>query len=77
MLEFADEDPDVYTNDFEGISIPKVLSGHYVHVFFYSEYDFFKYDHCELTVVQERLFHDTLAIHLQKGSPYTDMFNSV
>ena len=59
------------------VSLTKLLEVNYVHVMSSSTYDFLKSDHCELTVVQERLFHDTLAVHLQKGSPYTKMFSQV
>ena len=77
MLEFAADDPDVMARDFHTVSLPKLLGGNYVHVTSASRYEHVKSDHCELTVVQERLFHDTLAVHLQKGSPYTETFNRV
>ena len=75
MLEFAADDPDVLAESFDDVTIPKLLEGNYVHLVSGSHYEHFRGEHCELTVVQERLFHDTLAVHLQKGSPYTKMFN--
>ena len=77
MLEFTADDPDVMAQDFFSIALPKILKGNYVHVVGASAYDLAKSDHCELTIVQERLFQDTLAVHLQKGSPYTKMFSHV
>ena len=77
MLEFAEDDPDVVSTEIFSVALPKVLKGNYVQVSTVSVYEYVKSDHCELTVVQERLFQDTLAIHLQKGSPYTKMFNHV
>ena len=76
MLEFAADDPDVFSTDTSKV-VPALLKGNYVHIVSASYYELVKSDHCELTVVQERLFHDTLAVHLQKGSPYTEMFNQV
>ena len=76
-MEFAADDPDVIGQDFWTVTLPKILKGNYVHVTSSSTYDVVKRDHCELAVVQERLFQDTLAVHLQKGSPYTMMFNQV
>ena len=77
MLEFTADDPDVMAENFVSVALPKILKGNYVHVVGASAYDLAKCDHCELTVVQERLFQDTLAVHLQKGSPYTKMFSHV
>ena len=77
MLEFTADDPDVMAQDFFSIALPKILKGNYVHAVSASAYDLTRSDHCELAVVQERLFQDTLAIHLQKGSPYTQMFSYV
>ena len=77
MLEFTADDPDVVSTDMFSMALSKVLRGNYVQVSTASDYEHFKSDHCELTVVQERLFQDTLAVHLQKGSPYTKMFNQV
>ena len=77
MLEFAADDPDVIAPDIFTVALPKVLRGNYVHVSTASIYDHVKSDLCELTVVQEKLYPDTLAVHLQKGSPYTEMFNHV
>ena len=77
MLEFAADDPAVRGTSFLGEGLPKLLEGHYVYMTGVSAYEHVKSEHCQLTVVQERLFHDTLAVHLQKGSPYTKMFNRV
>ena len=77
MLDFAADDPDILTKDFDTVSLAKLLEGHYVHVLPASRYEFVKSDHCQLTIVQERLFPDTLAVHLQKGSPYTKIFSQV
>ena len=77
MLEFAADDPDVIARDFWTVALPKILNGNYVHAVSASAYDVAKSNHCELAVVQERLFQDTLAVHLQKGSPYTEMFSHV
>ena len=77
MLDFADEDPDSISRGYMTTSMPLLLKGKYVHLTAASDYEFVKGNHCELAVVQERLFHDTLAVHLQKGSPYTKMFNHV
>ena len=77
MLQFAADDPDVIAQGFSEVAVPKLLEGHYVHMVSGSAYGRAKRVHCELTVVQERLFPDTMAVHLQKGSPYTKMFNYV
>ena len=77
MLEFAADDPDVRPRDFFTVAVPKLLEGNFAYITAASVYEHVKSDHCQLTVVQERLFHDTLAVHLQKGSPYTKMFNQV
>ena len=77
MLEFAADDPNAISRGLFKSAVPRVLKGNYVQVAPASSYDVAKSDHCELAVVQERLFHDTLAVHLQKGSPYTQMFNQV
>ena len=77
MLEFAADDPDVTTKDIGTVLLPKILKGNYVHTISASVYNLFKGDHCELTLVRERLCQDTLAVHLQKGSSYTKMFNQV
>ena len=76
-MEFAADDPDVIAQDFWAVTLPKLLNGNYVHAASVSAYNIAKSNHCELAVVQERLFQDTLAVHLQKGSPYTKMFSHV
>ena len=77
MLEFAADDPDSISQGLFQTALPRILEGKYVHVSPASSYEHAKSDYCELTVVQQRLFQDTLAVHLQKGSPYTEMFNRV
>ena len=77
MLEFAADDPDTISRGLFTATLPTILKGNYVQVAPASSYEHAKSDHCELTVVQERLFQDTLAVHLQKGSVFTDMFNQV
>ena len=77
MLEFEADDPDSIARGYITDALPKLLEGNYVYMSSGSGYEPVKNEHCELTVVQERLFHDTLAVHLQKGSPYTEMFNQV
>ncbi|XP_076464230.1 glutamate receptor ionotropic, kainate 4-like [Babylonia areolata] len=77
MLQFADEDPDVMSPDFENVIVHKVLTESYVFVAPHSFYSILKHQHCQLTVVPERLFQDMLAIHLQKGSPYTAVFDVI
>jgi len=77
MLDFADEDPDSISRGYMTTAMPLLLKGKYVHLTAASDYEIVKRDQCKLAVVQEILFHDTLAIHLQKGSPYTKMFNYV
>ncbi|KAL8588795.1 hypothetical protein ACOMHN_035291 [Nucella lapillus] len=77
MLEFARDDPDVMSSDFEGVIREKLLKENYAFVGPHSYYKTLRSRHCGLSVANERLFQDTLAIHLQKGSPYTPMFNKV
>lgn len=77
MMEFAEHDPDVLSESFYTLSLAKLLEGNYVHLVSASTYQLIQSDHCELTPIQERLLQDTLAVHLQKGYPYTQMFNHV
>ena len=77
MLEFTADDPDAFSRGHITTAVPLLFEGNYAHLAAASDYELVKSDHCELTVVQERLFHDTLAVHLQKGSPYTKMFSKV
>ncbi|XP_070180831.1 probable glutamate receptor [Littorina saxatilis] len=64
--EWTDEEP-----------VAKLLAGNYVHVTPAAFYKIQKREHCRMAVVKERLSQDTFAIHLQKDSPYTALFNHV
>ena len=76
MLEFAEQDPDVRAMDLPTV-LKKFHEGNFVILTSINHYKALKAKDCRVTVAQERLFHDTYAIHLQKASPFTDMFNVV
>ncbi|XP_076464828.1 glutamate receptor ionotropic, delta-1-like [Babylonia areolata] len=42
-----------------------------------SAFKLYKSLHCQMTTVHERLAQDTLTVYLQKGSPYTRMFDEI
>ena len=73
-LEFAADDLDIMKSTINTVRT-NLLKGNFVFATAVSFYRALKYEDCRVTIVQERLFHDTLAIHLQKASPYTDVFN--
>ena len=77
MLQFQAEGFPVQASMFSSAGLDMLLGGHYVRLEQSTMYKTLKADHCQLTLAQERLYHDTLAVHLQKGSPYTEMFNRV
>ncbi|KAK7103508.1 glutamate receptor ionotropic, kainate glr-3-like isoform X2 [Littorina saxatilis] len=55
--------------------VAELLAGNFVQVTSAAFYRVQKREHCRMTVVKERLYQDTFAIHLQKDSPYTALFN--
>ncbi|XP_070180491.1 glutamate receptor ionotropic, kainate 4-like [Littorina saxatilis] len=57
--------------------VSELLAGNFVQVTSAVFYRVQKRKHCRMTVVKERLSQDTFAIHLQKDSPYTALFNHV
>ncbi|KAK7504819.1 hypothetical protein BaRGS_00003847 [Batillaria attramentaria] len=76
-LMFAEDDPSVLSSDLE-TQVPKVAAGKYVFLTAAAPgYYPFKSRFCQLTILPERLFTTTYAIHLQKGSPYTRRFSEV
>ena len=76
MLEFAAQDPDLRAIDLPTL-LKKLQEGNLVFITSMIYYKALKAKDCRVTVAEERLFPDTLAIHLQKDSPFTDMFNRV
>ena len=77
MLEFAEDDPDVMYDSNYKADISKVLTENYVRLVSKSTYLYHKKEHCQVTMVKERLSQDTFVIYLQKFSPYTSLFNNV
>nr|KAG5712319.1 hypothetical protein BaRGS_023898 [Batillaria attramentaria] len=73
-VSFAESDPSVLSPDVD-VQMAQVNSGQYVFLGTLSIYHHYKSRYCQLTVVSERLFTDTFAVHLQKHSPYTRLFN--
>ncbi|KAK7099043.1 hypothetical protein V1264_003239 [Littorina saxatilis] len=57
--------------------VSELLAGNFVQVASAAFYRVQKREHCRMAVVKERLSQDTFAIHLQKDSPYTALFNQV
>ncbi|KAK7471511.1 hypothetical protein BaRGS_00035850 [Batillaria attramentaria] len=74
VLEFARDDPSVLSRNLS-VQLSKVVGGPYAYLSVSSVYHTYRARFCQLTTVSERLFTDTYAVHLQKGSPYTDLFN--
>ncbi|KAK7471498.1 hypothetical protein BaRGS_00035837 [Batillaria attramentaria] len=74
VLRFAETDPDVLSSNLS-VQMAKVLTERYVRLGSSASYYQSKKDNCRLAIVPERLFADTYAVHLQKGSPYTRLFN--
>ena len=76
-LKFAEDDPVVmYVGNYK-TDISKVLTENYVLVVSKSVYLYHKKEHCQVTMVKERLSQDTFVIYLQKNSPYTSLFDDV
>ncbi|XP_070181994.1 glutamate receptor ionotropic, delta-2-like [Littorina saxatilis] len=57
--------------------VSELLAGNFVQVTSAAFYRVQKQVNCRMAVVKERLYQDTFAIHLQKDSPYTALFNQV
>ncbi|XP_076464635.1 glutamate receptor ionotropic, delta-1-like [Babylonia areolata] len=74
MLEFEESDPHIRSNDID-FSVTKILRENYVRLTSESFYKYRKTQHCRLTMAQERLSQDTLVVYLQKGSPFTQLFD--
>ena len=77
MLEFAEDDPEILNRDPFVVTPRKVMTENYVHMTVKSSYLYLKKDHCELTLVRERLSQDSFVVYLQKHSLYTSLFNDV
>ncbi|KAK7471497.1 hypothetical protein BaRGS_00035836 [Batillaria attramentaria] len=74
VLRFVETDPDVLSSNLS-VQMAKVLTERYVRIGSYTTYYQYKKENCRVAMVPERLFADTYAVHLQKGSPYTRLFN--
>ena len=77
MLEFPEYDPDAKYDGSYKADTSIALAKNYVHLTVKSFYLYQKREHCQVTMVKERLSQDTLVIYLQKNSPYTSLFDDV
>nr|KAG5688953.1 hypothetical protein BaRGS_031352 [Batillaria attramentaria] len=74
VLRFAADDPTVLSPNLE-VHLAKVVEERYVLLTSSTVYQHLKDKCCRLAMIPERLFTDTIAVHLQKDSPYTRLFD--
>ena len=75
MQQFAEQDPTVLDPSL-AVHERKCLSENYVFFGYRTTADSWRQLDCSIVTSPQRVFQDSMAFHLQKGSPYTPLFSA-